>query len=605
MIRWVHFLAGMALLLAGLPALSAQVSPGNDLLTEVYAREKQSLDGKWHYIVDPTENGYYDYRRQPYKDEAESAYFSNTVPRDKGHRVEYDFSKSPVIMVPGDWNSQINELLWYEGTVWYQRSFNFQPVKGNRTFLYFGGANYETTVYVNGQQAGHHIGGFTPFSLEVSSLLEPGENDIVVKVDNTRRREAVPTVAVDWWNYGGITRSVYLVQVPQTYIADYALQMSGNGDELRGYVRVERARAGAEITVRIPELNIEEKLTTNDDGIADIILRPRRLQRWTTSNPKRYEVTFTLGRDQITDHIGFRTISVEGQDILLNGEKIFLKGICAHEENPMEGRRSYSEEDAHMLMRWMKELNGNFIRLAHYPHNEHVPRIAEEEGILLWEEIPVYWTIDWENEQTLDNARTQLSELIRRDKNRASVILWSMANETPVSEPRNDFLRTLATQARELDTTRLITAALEMHQEDGRRILDDPFGEYLDVISFNQYHGWYGGDPDDFASLEWEIRYDKPVLMSEWGGGALYGYHADEETVWSEEYQAHLYSETLEGVENIPGLSGMTPWILTDFRSPRRPLAQVQDYWNLKGIISRGGHKKMAFYILQAFYQAK
>ena len=305
----------------------------------------------------------------------------------------------------------------------------------------------------------------------------------------------------------------------------------------------------------------------------------------------------------MSDRVGFRTIAVKGRDILLNGKKIFLRGICMHEENPMDGARNHSAEHARQMFAWAKELNANFVRLAHYPHNEHMPRLADELGVLLWEEIPVYWTIDWENPATLANAKNQLTELITRDKNRASVIIWSMANETPVSEPRNTFLGELVKTARKLDDSRLISAALEVKKKGDTKHLDDPFGKLTDIVSFNQYHGWYGGNRDDFPKLKWEVAYEKPVVVSEWGAGALYGKHGSKDMVWSEEFQAYLYEKTIEGIFNIPGLSGMTPWILADFRSPRRALPVIQDMWNRKGIIAQGGQKKQAFYVLRDFYK--
>ena len=229
-------------------------------------------------------------------------------------------------------------------------------------------------------------------------------------------------------------------------------------------------------------------------------------------------------------------------------------------------------------------------------------RVADELGILLWEEIPVYWTIQWENPDTLKNAQNQLTELIIRDKNRASVIVWSMANETPVSEARNRFLQKLVETTRSLDSTRLISAAMEVHNEGDFKVMSDPFNELTDITSFNQYHGWYGGSRDDLPNLKWKVAGNKPVIVSEWGAGAAYGFHADKDTVWSEEFQADLYEKTLEGIFNIPGLSGFTPWILADFRSPRRALPDIQNMWNRKGIISEGGHKKLAFKILSDFY---
>jgi beta-glucuronidase len=229
-------------------------------------------------------------------------------------------------------------------------------------------------------------------------------------------------------------------------------------------------------------------------------------------------------------------------------------------------------------------------------------------GIMVWEEIPVYWTIDWENKETYANAENQLREVITRDKNRASVIIWSVANETPNSEARVEFLTNLVNTARELDPTRLISAALEVSNYNNNpfnKTINDPFAEKVDVLSFNEYIGWYDGLPDKCSKIEWHINQNKPVIISEFGGGAKAGFHADSLTRWSEEYQKYLYIETLKMLEKIDQLSGMTPWILTDFRSPRRPLHGIQDGWNRKGLISSEGNKKEAFYVLQKYYEQK
>jgi beta-glucuronidase len=181
----------------------------------------------------------------------------------------------------------------------------------------------------------------------------------------------------------------------------------------------------------------------------------------------------------------------------------------------MRDGRAYSTEDARTLLGWAKELSANFVRLAHYPHNEHMVRLADEMGLLVWAEIPVYWTISWENPATLANARQQLTEMITRDKNRASVILWSMSNETPLSKPRLNFLIDLTKTARALDPTRLLTAALERHYVDTKtQMIDDPFGQYLDVIGVNEYIGWYDGLPAKCDTMSWKTIYDKPLIMS-------------------------------------------------------------------------------------------
>lgn len=577
------------------------------LIINVPDRNAQRLDGTWRCIVDPYENGFYDYRREPFEareNPGSGAYFTNVKPKSKGDRIEYSFDKSPTLLVPGSWNTQRQELLWYEGTIWYQRNFTYQKPADKRTFLYFGAANYEAHVYVNGEKIGMHTGGFTPFNFEVTDALKDGDNFVVVKVDNTRRPEAVPTVNTDWWNHGGLTRTVQLVEVPRTFIRDYKVQLAkGDQSRISGYVQLDGPESMQVVNIRIPEAGISETVRTDAGGKAVFTFPADELVLWNPGNPRLYNVELRSQTDAVNDQIGFRTIEVKGTDILLNGEPFFLRGICLHEENPMTGRRNYSEADAAMMLDWVEELNANFVRLAHYPHNEHMARLADRRGILLWEEVPVYWTIQWENEQTLANAKNQLTEVVVRDQNRASVIIWSMANETPVSEPRNQFLKSMVDHARQLDDTRLISAALEVHADGLTRTLDDPFGAYTDIISFNQYHGWYGGDPEDFPEIKWTIKYEKPVIVSEWGAGAQYGYHADSETVWSEEYQAYLYEKTLEGINNIPALSGFTPWILADFRSPRRPLPVVQDMWNRKGLIGEGGHKKMAFEVLKEYYR--
>jgi beta-glucuronidase len=218
--------------------------------------------------------------------------------------------------------------------------------------------------------------------------------------------------------------------------------------------------------------------------------------------------------------------------------------------------------------------------------------------------VPVYWAIAWDNPETLENAKNQLSELIGRDKNRASVILWSVGNETPPSESRLAFMRELVRCARSLDASRPITAALfKSEVSPDTHVIDDALADSLDVLGCNEYLGWYDGLPDKADRAQWLTRHDKPLIMSEFGGDARHGRHGDKLARWSEEYQAHLYERQIAMLERIPFLRGLTPWILTDFRSPRRPLPGIQDFWNRKGLISSEGQKKQAFFTLQAFYR--
>ncbi len=578
-------------------------------MTNVYARSIQSLDGKWNTIVDPYDNGYYDYRQVPFDAAAAPTrgYFLDREPRDKTELLEYSFDRSPTLWVPRDWNSQDEKLLYYEGTVWYRRRFDAPPAAPDkRLFLHFGGANYEADVYLNGRKLGSHVGGFTPFEFEITGLVRDTGNSLVVRVNDQRHLDGVPTLHTDWWNYGGLTRDVLLVQTPETFVADYTVQLKpGAADTLAASVQLDGTRRQQAVRVAIPELNVAVAATTGADGRAQFEIPLPKLERWSPEAPRRYAVTVSCATDSVTEQIGFRTIEVRGTDILLNGRPVFLRGISIHEVNPLTGGRACTREDARQLLAWARELNCNFVRLAHYPHNEFMARLADEMGIMVWEEIPVYWNILWDSPATLANAQSQLTELIARDRNRASVIVWSMANETPVGDARTRFLRTLVDTARSLDSTRLVSAAMEVHSpasDPDTKIVDDPFGQYTDIISFNEYVGWYDGLPDKCARIKWQIPAQKPVVISEFGADALQGFHADALTRFSEEFQEDLYRQTLPMLQRIPQLRGMTPWILCDFRSPRRMLPNVQDGWNRKGLIGENGQKKKAFAVLKAFY---
>lgn len=580
-----------------------------DLITNIPNREKMtSLNGNWNYIVDPYETGYYSFHAEVYDQKnpgSASAYYNNYHPKDKQELVEYDFDKSQVMKVPGDWNSQRENLFYYEGTVWLKRSFDYSLQGTNRLFLYFGAVNYKADVYLNGKKLGVHEGGFTPFNFEITGIVKAKDNYLVVKVDNKRLKEAVPATNTDWWNYGGITRDVLLLEEPAVFIRDHFIQLKqGDSNTISGLVKFNDAVKNEKVTIAIPELKIEKEFRTGEDGsIAFEFDISEPVSYWSPTRPKLYKVFISTAYQQLKDDIGFRTIETKGPDILLNGQPVFLKGICLHEE--IGGRRANSDADAARLLTWAKELGCNYVRLAHYPHNEYMLRMADKMGLMVWEEIPVYWTIDFKNTATFNNARNQLIDVVTRDKNRASVIIWSVANETPVSDARNSFLAVLANTARSIDDTRLLSAALMNRQENGVSVIDDKLGEVLDVISINQYRGWYGGDLATAPDAKWATVYNKPLIVSEFGGDAKQGLHGPKEERWNEEYQEYLYRQNLAMIEKMPNIRGISPWILTDFRSPRRVLPGIQDGFNRKGLISDKGVKKKAFYLLQGFYKKK
>jgi beta-glucuronidase len=600
--NWIRCLTIAFCAVLGSSRAAAQVA---QLVANIDARQTTNLDGSWQAIIDPYDVGALDYHAQPLK--GNHAFYKNYKPQSESELVEYDFDTSGQLQVPGDWNTQRESLLFYEGSVWYERSFDYAKSPKTRLLLHFGACNYLATVYLNGEELGEHEGGFTPFDFEITERIKTHGNFLVVRINNTRGKDQVPTTSTDWWNYGGITRPVTLVEVPETFVQNYLVQLEKESTrQIAGWVQLNGPKLQQNVTIRIPEAGLSKTFATNSMGRAEFSFSSG-LTLWTPENPKLYTVEIASETDQVTDRIGFRSIEVRGTEVLLNGKSVFLRGINIHEEAPTRPGRAWSEDDARTLLSWAKELGCNFVRLAHYPHNEAMLRMADQMGLMVWAEVPVYWTIQWENPRTLQNAENQLNEMIARDRNRAALIIYSVGNETPVSDARNRFLRQLIQDAHSADPTRLVSAALQSNEvSDGNRItihINDPIGSDLDVLGNNEYLGWYTGRPEDMDSIDWISPYDKPLIMSEFGGDALFGYHGDAHTRWTEEYQKNLYEHQIAMLRRIPFLRGMTPWVLKDFRSPRRTLPRLENYFNRKGLFSDRGEKKEAFFVLQKLYR--
>lgn len=633
--------------------------PPDRLLGFVDSRDIKSLNGTWRLIIDPMgigdPGGFF------------GGFTDNRQQQSEMDLIEYNYETAQTINVPGDVNTQDERLFFYQGRVWYYRPFSVSRKPSERIHLWFGGANFATTVFINGQAVGKFEGGYVPFSFDISDYVSAGENRLVIRVDNRLGEDTVPTLKTDWWPYGGLTRDVLLVKTPQAYIRNAKVELRGL-DENRIIAKIETVgmSAGADVQLSIPELGLTKSMTVDTEGVAkaDFTVHEsaERLELWSPDNPKLYDVFITSQEDKIQDRVGFRIIETQAQKILLNGQPIKLRGISTHEEPVGAPGVAYAERHVRGLLREAKALGVNFIRAAHYPYSRHLAKLADEMGIMVWEEIPVYWNIDWDNAKTLGLARRQIKRLIERDWNRASVIIWSIANETPYSEPRMRFLQTLVDDARSLDRSRLLTAALMGNPGDElaeivlhiaargirrddvapkdkaifKAILDkagenvpapdeklklkitDPLGELVDVISYNEYFGWYyalifssqigiGEDVlrpiilDLMDDIILTANFDKPVHVSEFGAGAKAGRTGT--GIWSEAYQAEVYRAQLNMLRQSPQVQGMTPWVLKDFRAMLRTLPGIQDYWNRKGLIDNNGRRKKAFYVLRDFYR--
>ena len=635
----------------------APVYPTPDnLIGWIDSRQIITLNGEWSYIVDPMNNGL-----------PESSFFGG-FPKNKTQitgmeLIEYNFETAAKIQIPGAWNAADEKLFFYRGPVWLYKKFKYSPKKESLTHLYIEGSNFTTRIFINGSIVGKFEGGYVPFNFEISEHLKDGENILLVQTDNTLNKSSVPTQKTDWWPWGGIVGDVYIVETPKLFIRNAYLQLNPeNFTQALFKLEMNNKFAGQEISLEIPELQFSNKFITNSSGAIteNIKINP---QLWSPSNPKLYEVIISSANESIRDEIGFRSIKAQGQKIYLNNTEVRFKGIAMHSEPIGIDGPAFSQEHFKELLLTAKELNINFVRAAHYPYTRHLAKIADQFGLMLWEEAPVYWNIDWDNPETLAIAKNQITRLVQRDQNRASVVVWSVANETPLSESRMKFLHALLSEIELTDSSRLTTAALLSGSEEQFRslvlvlalqgaksqwvdpkekaifksILDqanisidrelnfslsiaDPLGESLDLISYNEYFGWYYVTffTDQMMISEGTLRelmfevmpkikissiFNKPIHISEFGAGAKYGNHTNK--IWSEEYQAKLYKHQLEMLSNNPQIQGISPWVFKDFRAMLRPLPGIQDFYNRKGLIDENGNKKEAFKVLADFYENK
>ena len=514
---------------------------------------------------------------------------------------------------------------------------------------------------MNGSVVGEFEGGYVPFNFDISKFLVDGENILLIQTDNTLNESTVPTHKTDWWPWGGIVGDVYLVETPNDYIRNAYLQINPD-DFSQAVFKLHMATKSSrqKVILEIPELKYKEEFETDSSGFIqeNIIITP---ELWSPSNPKLYKVIISSQNESISDEIGFRSIKTNGQKIYLNNNEIKFKGIAMHSEPIGAPGPAFSKEHFEKLLATATDLNINFIRAAHYPYTRHLAKVADQIGLMVWEEIPVYWNIDWENPVTLEIAKDQINRLVQRDQNRASVVVWSVANETPFSIPRMTFLDALLSEINLNDSSRLTTAALLSGNEEQFRSLvivlalqgarsqwvnptekiifksildkanipvdtkltfsisiDDPLGKNVDLISYNEYFGWYYVTffteqmmiPEGtLRRLMFEVMpdikisssFNKPIHISEFGAGAKYANHTNK--IWSEGYQAKVYAGQLEMLSRNPQVQGISPWVLKDFRAMLRPLPGIQDFYNRKGLIDENGNKKEAFKVLADFYK--
>ena len=534
------------------------------------------------------------------------------------------------IGIPGSWNEQFIDTRDYLGPTWHFKKF-YVPSSWKEKLVWFriGAANYYAKVWINGKFIGEHEGGYLPFQFEVTDKVTFGkENFLSVKVDNqlspervppgnipeeehprSVRQRSYPDVNFDFFPYGGIHRPVYLFCTPLDYIEDIAVTTSIEGK--KGLIKYRITKKGGEAKEAFIHLGDEntrlDQKTEFRGNMAEGQLTIDEATFWSPDNPHLYEMVVELlspegaPNDEYTLSIGIRTIEVKNDRLYLNGEPIFLKGFGKHEDFPIIGKglslplitKDYS------LMKW---IGANSFRTSHYPYSEEMMNMADKEGFLVIDEIPAVGLFFGKgNKRRLSLCKQYLRELIARDKNHPSVIMWSIANEPHSTKPEaKEFFRQLYQHTKKLDPSRLVTLVSMFG-------LKEEALAYVDVICLNRYYGWYT-EPGQLDRASHKLSreldalyqtYKKPILLSEFGAGAIAGVHAHPAELFSEEYQAELIQKYCEVIESKPYMVGEHVWCFADFKT-----AQVayRVALNRKGVFTRTRQPKLAAHLLRKIW---
>jgi len=565
-------------------------------------RVTKYLNGNWKFLIDPYNLG--EWMWQCFK----------KIPKDNNN-PESDDINWPVINVPGNWEIAVPSLKDYTGIVWHFKEFNLpEKMMGNSVFLRFEGVNARARVWLNGKEIGQHIGGYTPFEFDITSNLQGRDNFLAVKVDNSRREDGAGQ-DVGWKNFGGIYRDVFLYAVEDVKIQWQAVfprldLKKGSAilktiHHLQNLTNEEKNDIRFEIKITAPdgkeEKTVFETLDFLPDERKDVEkeIQINDVEIWSPSTPELYSISSGISKqskslDRLVDNFGIRKVETKGRKIFLNGKEIFLKGINKHDAHPLFGKalpEKLYEED----LRLIKNLGFNAVRMAHYPHSPKEIRLADKLGLLVFSEIPAIWRIDLKNPDIRENIKKQLKEMVMRDINCPSIILWSLGNEIiSQDEQIQQFLIKEYDLIRKLDNTRLISI-----DDSGPMAADK-----MDTINMHDYGGWYYGESKD---IEDNIKKyldkfpEKPVLLTEFGAGARLGIRNKEQ--WSEDYQARLISETIKIVKKNE-CAGYFIWVFADFNDPSRTnniyaSNEKGELYNRKGIFDEYRRPKLAVEVVK------
>ena len=545
-------------------------------------------------------------------------------PEDKGIGENWikGFNDACPIAVPASWNDQFADDRDFLGPAWYKLKFT-KPFawRSKKTMIRFGSVNYLSDVWLNGEMVGHHEGGHLPFEYDISNKITSEDNLLVVRVDGRLSVEHVPPrgspmnnpqTNFDFYPFCGIHRPVLLYTIPNVGLRDITVKTYIK--ETTGILDVTIKTEGlsdADVKLTLKgfgsEINYASKI---EQSIQTLTLDVKSANFWDTDSPNLYDLTIDiLKEDSIIDSyslkVGIRTIEVKRDKLLLNGKPVYLTGFGRHEDFPITGRgyvpaviiKDYS------LMDW---IGANSFRTSHYPYSEQMMDLADRLGFLVIDEIPAVGLTFGKNviEKHLELCNQYIEELIERDKNHPSVIMWSLANEPHGSLKSKEFFKTLSERTRKLDNTRPITIVHMM------AVKDKTF-EFCDVLCINRYYGWYmqPGNIDgacEILSKEMDKLHEqhgKPIILSEFGVGSIPGWHSQPPEMFSEEYQTEFIEKYIEVCRSKPYVVGEHVWNLCDFKTPQG--ITRMGAMNYKGVFTRDRKPKMAAHLLRNLWKLK
>lgn len=594
---------------------------------ETNSRELKNLSGIWQFAIDADGRG----RKE---------YWWRGLLRD--HRE---------IAVPSSYNDLYADaaIRNHVGDAWYQRQLRVPAGwAGQRIVLRFDAATHRATVWLDETEVMSHEGGYTPFEADVTALVKPGHaHRLTVVVNNELHFHTIPPGRVitladgrrkqqvfhDFFNYAGLHRPVWLYSTPKAHIADVTIVTDYRGDRDAGPATIDYrvATSGAGHT-RVTLTDADGKAVMRSEG-ASGQLKLDRAVPWQPGKPYLYTLEIEHGTADASDHyalpVGVRTIKVEGTKFLINGEPFYFRGFGKHEDSAVRGK---AHDDALMvhdyaLMDWM---GANSYRTAHYPYAEVMLDYADRHGIVVIDETAAVGlnmmvgsmltgrlsgTTELPAEQYVQgciDAKTQathmqaIRELVARDKNHPSVVMWSIANE-PDLKPKGsrEYFAPLLAEARRLDPTRPVTSVNVMFNN----VDEDSIADLCDVICLNRYWGWYTDNGDLVAAEKtlddelaaWAARHKKPIVITEYGADTVPGNHSITGEMWTEEFQKEFLDMYHRVFDRHPAVVGEHVWNFADFATSQ---GVMRVGGNRKGVFTRDRTPKAAAHALRARWRA-